>query len=138
MGSITELLSKFKKTFVSKKFIYFCVLGVINTFNDAFFSWLAHFVVQENVAAVIGYLIALTIGFFINCRVIFKRRPTYKRYLRYGLAYVPNFIIYFLVTFITINTMGLPQFWATVLAAVAGGPITFVIIKIYAFGKSSK
>lgn len=138
MESITELLSKFKKTFVSKKFIYFCVLGVINTFNDAFYSWLAHFVVQENVAAVIGYVIALTIGFFINCRVIFKRRPTYKRYLRYGLAYVPNFIIYFLVTFITINTMGLPQFWATVLAAVAGGPITFVIIKIYAFGKSSK
>ncbi len=111
------------------------MLGVVNTFNDAFFSWLAHFVMQENVAAVLGYFIALTIGFFISCRVIFKTTPTLSRYIRFGVSYIPNFIIYFLVTFITINTMELPQFWATVLAAMAGGPITFVIIKVYAFGK---
>lgn len=135
---ISKFLSKVKRTFVSRKFAYFCILGVINTFHDAFYSWLAHFILQENVAAVVGYLIALTIGFFINCRFIFKRQPTIRRYIRYGISYLPNFIIYFLVTFITINTMGLPQFWGTVLAALAGGPITFFIIKVYAFGKGSK
>ena len=30
------------------------------------------------------------------------------------------------------------QFWATVLATAAGGPITFVIIKLYAFGNKIK
>lgn len=134
MTAIHELLLKLKRTFVSKKFIEFCALGVVNTFNDALFSWIFHFVVQENVAAVLGYFVALTIAFFLSSKIIFKRRPTLQRYVRYGLSYIPNFIIYFLVTFITINTLGLPQFWGTVLAAMAGGPITFVIIKVYAFG----
>ena len=133
--AIRELILKLKRTFVSKKFIAFCCLGVINTFNDAFFSWLYHFVMQENVAAVLGYFSALTIGFFLSSRFIFKKTPTLNRYIRYGISYIPNFIIYFLVTFITINTMNLPQFWGTVLAAMMGGPITFIIMKVYTFGK---
>lgn len=135
VSAIHELLLKVKRTFVSKKFIEFCVLGVVNTFNDALFSWIYHYFIQENVAAVLGYFTALTIAFFLSSRFIFKKQPSLERYIRFGISYIPNFIIYFLVTFITINTMNLPQFWATVLAAMAGGPITFVIIKIYAFGR---
>ena len=133
--AIREIFLKLKRTFVSKKFICFCALGVINTFNDAFFSWIYHFVMQENVAAVLGYFTALTIGFFLSSRFIFKKPPALNRYIRYGISYIPNFIIYFLVTFITINTLNLPQFWGTVLAAMMGGPITFVIMKVYTFGK---
>ncbi len=135
VNAIHELLLKLKRTFVSKKFIEFCALGVVNTFNDALFSWIFHYFIQENVAAVLGYFTALTIAFFLSSRFIFRRPPSLERYTRFGISYIPNFIIYFLVTFITINTMGLPQFWGTVLAAMAGGPITFIIIKIYAFGK---
>lgn len=135
MIKITEFFLKLKRTFVSKKFAEFCVLGVINTFNDALFSWAAHYLMQENAAAVVGYFIALTISFFLSGRVIFKKTPTLKRYIRYVISYIPNFLIYFLVTFITINTLGLNQFLGTVFAAMAGGPITYIIIKIYAFGK---
>ncbi len=138
MTAIHELLLKIKRTFLSKKFIEFCALGVVNTFNDALFSWIFHYFVQENVAAVLGYFTALTIAFFLSGRFIFKRSPSLERYIRFGISYIPNFIIYFLVTFITINTMDLPQFWGTILAAMAGGPITFVIIKVYAFGNQKK
>ena len=121
---------------VSKNFIEFCVLGVINTLNDAIFSSVYNwFGLQNNIAAVLGYFTALTIAFFFSCFFIFKRKPSLNRYVKFLISYIPNFIIFFLVTFITINTMGLPQFWGTILAAVAGGPITFVIMKVYAFGK---
>ena len=135
MTAIRDLLLKIKRTFLSEKFIKFCVLGIVNTFNDALFSWIYHFVIQENAAAVLGYFTALTIAFFLNSFFVFKKPISFGIYIRFGLSYIPNFIIYFLVTFLTINTLGLPQFWGTVLAAAAGGPITFVIIKIYAFGK---
>lgn len=136
MTAIRELLLKFKRTFVSKNFIEFCVLGVINTLNDAIFSSVYNwFGLQNNIAAVLGYFTALTIAFFFSCFFIFKRKPSLNRYVKFLISYIPNFIIFFLVTFITINTMGLPQFWGTILAAVAGGPITFVIMKVYAFGK---
>lgn len=134
--AIRELLLKIKRTFVSKGFIEFCFVGVINTFNDAIFSSLFHMLgLQDNVAAVLGYFVALTIAFFLSCRIIFKKRPKLERYVKFLVSYIPNFIIFFLVTFITINTMKLPQFWGTVLAAMAGGPVTYVIIKVYAFGK---
>ncbi len=132
--AIRELILKIKRTFLSKYFIEFCVLGVINTLNDAIFSSIYHWLgLQDNVAAVVGYYTALTIAFFLSSRFIFKKRPSLQRYIKFFVSYIPNFIIFFLVTFITINTMGLPQFWGTILAAMVGGPVTFVIMKIYTF-----
>ena len=133
-----KLLTGLKCTFLSKKFIGYCLIGIINTFNTAFFSWLAHFKVQENIAAYIGYFISLTINYILNSIIVFKNRLNLRRYLRFLLSYVPNFIIYTLVSLLTINIIQINQFWATVLATAAGAPITFVIIKLFAFGSRVK
>ena len=135
MTAIRELILKFKRTFLSAKFIEFCVLGVINTFNHSLLSTLFSSVMQDNVAYAVGYFFSLTIAFFLSSYIIFKKQPSLRRYIRFGLSYIPSFIIGFLVTFITINTLNLPQFWATAIAAATGGPITFVIMKIYTFGR---
>lgn len=128
---------KIVKMFISKSFLEFTVLGGINTFNTALFSTLFHYILQENVAAFFGYILSLSIAFFINCKIIFKKRPNIRSYIRFLISYIPNFVIYTLVTFVTINTLQLPQFWATVLAAITGGPITYFIIRIYAFGNKT-
>ena len=133
-----KLLTELKQTFFNKKFIGYCLIGIINTFNTAFFSWLAHFKVQENIAAYIGYFISLTINYILNSIIVFKNRLNFRRYFRFLLSYVPNFVIYTLVSLLTINVMQINQFWATVLATAAGAPITFVIIKIFAFGSRIK
>ena len=133
-----KLFTGLKRTFISKKFIGYCLVGIVNTFNTAFFSWLAHFKVQENVAAYIGYFISLTINYILNSIIVFKNRLNLRRYLRFLLSYVPNFIIYTLVSLLTINIMQMNQFWATVLATAAGAPITFVILKLFAFGSKIK
>lgn len=135
---VINVLGKAKRTFLSKGFIEFCALGLINTFNDSFFSWmfsLIPFIGRGNLAAVLGYAVALSIAYMLTCRIIFKNKPSLSSYWRFLISYIPNFIIFYLVTFITINTWHLHQFWATALAAAAGGPITYVIIKIYAFRK---
>ena len=133
--AIRELLLKIKSTFVSKKFIEFCILGVLNTFNHSLLSTIFSCVLQDNIAYAVGYFFSLTIAFFLSSYIIFKKTPSLQRYIRFGISYIPSFIIGFLVTFITINTLKLPQFWATAIAAATGGPITFVIMKIYTFGK---
>lgn len=131
-----NFFKKVKRTFFTKKFLEFTILGGINTLNTAIFSHIANKIVQENIATVIGYIISLTIAYFINCMVIFKDKLSINGYLKFWISYIPNFIIFFLVTFITINTLGLPQFWATVLAAMVAGPVTFIIMKIFAFKKN--
>ena len=129
-------MSKIRKIFLSKGFIEFCALGIINTFNDSLFSWFfSLFVGEGNTAAVMGYALALTIAYLLSSRFIFYSKPGIYKYIRFIISYIPNFIIFYLVTFITISKWELPQFWGTALAAAAGGPITYVIIKIYAFGK---
>lgn len=128
------ILKKLKKTFLSAKFLGFCLMGVINTFNAAFISWASHFKMQENIAAVVGYVASLAVNYVLNSFFVFKSRLNFKKLLRFLISYVPNFIIYFLVSFLTINVLHMNQFWATVLAVAVGGPVTFVMIKLYAFG----
>lgn len=135
MGSV---FGSFKRTFLNKKFIGFCLIGIINTFNTAFFSWLAHLKLQQNISAYIGYFVSLTVNYVLNSVIVFKNRLGIRRYLRFLLSYVPNFLIYTLVSLLTINVCHIDQFWATVLATMAGAPLTFVIIKLYAFGNRAK
>lgn len=135
---MTELLVKVKKLkdiFFSKRFLRFCLLGCINTFDTAFISWICHFILQPNLSAVIGFIGSLTIAYYLNCRFVFKRKPEIKGLLRFFVSYVPTFVIYFLVTFVTINTLHLPQFWATVLSTAIGSPLAFFIMWIYTFSR---
>lgn len=132
---MSRAVKAIKKTFISKKFLGFCLLGILNTLNTALFSWLGHYFLQDNLAAVFGYIVSLTLAFLLNCKIIFHKRPSVGGYIRFIVSYIPSFIIYFLLTFLTINTLNIPQFWATIIAVAAGGPVTFVIIKIYAFGQ---
>lgn len=43
-----KLWEKFRNTFLTKKFILFCVVGVINTFNGVLFSYLYSLMLDAN------------------------------------------------------------------------------------------
>ena len=135
MNAIRTLLKKAKKTFLNEYFIKFCILGIFNTIIHGVLSKLFSLVLQPNAAFALGFFGSNVIAFLLNSYIIFNKPATLKRYIRFLIAYIPYFTIGFLVTFITINTLKIPQFTATVLAAVAGGPITFVIMRVYAFGR---
>ncbi len=133
MPCVRKFLSDLFHIFFSKKFIEFTLLGGINTFNTAWISSLCALFMQKNAAACVGYACSLTFAYYMNCRLIFSSRPTKRGYLRFWITYIPSFIIYALVTFLTINTMHLPQFWGTVLAATISGPLTYALMKFYTF-----
>ncbi len=70
-----DFLIRVKNTFFKQK-IYrlFCLIGIVNTFNTAFFSlWLAHLKIQENISAYIEYFISLTINYALNSAIVFKK-----------------------------------------------------------------
>lgn len=135
---MSRLFREAKSIFFNIKFLGFCLVGIINTFNTAFFSWVGHFFLQENIAAIFGYFVSLMIAFIMNSIFLFKHRPSAALLGRFLISYIPSFIIYFLFTFVTINTLDIPQFWATVIAVVLGGPVTFIIVRLYAFGLNEK
>lgn len=138
MQTLTRIFNDAKKTFLSRKFIMFCLLGIVNTLDTAIISFLAEKIIQDHLAGIIGYILSLQIAFFLSCRFIFQCKPSFKKYKRYLISYIPSFIVYFLGFVGALSALKLPQFWATFLAVMLSGPITFIIIKLYAFGKKDE
>lgn len=117
----------------SKKFILFSVIGVVNTFNTALFSTIYAKWIQDNISSTLGYLTALCIAYLLNTTITFKRKISFDAFIRFLLSYIPNFLIYTVVSFFTINLFHWPQFIATALAAIIGVPVTFLLMKVFTF-----
>ena len=138
MKYVIEMLKKVKNLFLNKNFIKFSLFGIINTLNTALFSqalvWLK---VQKNMSAILGYILSLQIAFWLTSRYIFRVKPTGSRYARFILSYLPSFLVYILLHGI-LGNLRITQFSATMIAVLLSGPLTFVIVKIYAFEREGK
>ena len=120
------LIDKILKIFLSKEFILFVIIGVINTFNGVVFSMIYSKFLDANLAFVVGYISGLFISYILNSYVTFKER------------YIPNFIIQNIVVLIVFNIMGLNKLIAYILAAIIGVPVTFILMKFFAFREKDK
>lgn len=127
---------KAAKAFAGKQFVSFVFVGVVNTLNGTLFSFLLSLFLDVNIAFVLGYIIALTIGYLLNTRLVFKQPVALGRYIKYAVSYIPNFIIQNICVAVFFNALGLYKLFAYLLAAVIGMPVTFVILKVFAFRKN--
>lgn len=126
---------KKKVDFFSREFLIFIAIGCVNTFNGVFFSRLYSFFLNANLAFAVGYLTSLTIAYVLNSRINFKTRLRFLQYVKFCISYIPNFIIQNAIVFLLYNLLSLPELVAYATAAVAGIPVTFVCVKLFAFGK---
>ena len=131
---IRDLFLKFKETFLCKTFIIFTCIGVVNTINNSCFSWIYNKSgVQENVAAMLGYFTSLNIAYFLNSWLTFKQAICLKKHIKYLISYIPNFTIFAFMTLLAFNKWHLPQFIGTIVSVLLGGPIAFIIVKLFTF-----
>ena len=128
-------MEKLKRLFCTRDFLVFLVIGAVNTLNGTVFSYLYSLFLNANVAFVLGYLTGLVIGYVLNSFFTFKERLSINRFFKTCVSYIPNFIIQNLVVLIIYNIMGLHRMFAYALAAVLGLPITFLLMKFFAFAK---
>lgn len=121
--------------FFTRQFLLFLVVGVINTFNGTFLSWLFTFVTGDaNIAFNIGYILSNVIAYLLNSRFIFHARLSVRRFVKFALSYIPNFIIQNVIVLIFYNALGFPPVVSYIVAAVLGVPVTFLFVKLFAFG----
>ncbi len=135
-GGLKKIFAVLKK-FFNKNFLIYSLIGAINTFNTAALSALLALVLEDNVAGYLGYILSLSIGYIYNAKINFHRRVSARDYLRFMVSYIPNFLIYALITTIAISSWNWPPFWATVFAALAGVPLTYGLMRFYAFGSGN-
>lgn len=125
-----------KQLFVSREFLFFLVIGVFNTFNGSLFAFLYSMVIPSaNLAFVAGYLTSLIIAYFLNTWLAFRQKPALSKMIRFMISYIPNFLIQNLIVFLVYNVLHWHQLIAYLLAAAIGVPVTFILLKFFAFYK---
>lgn len=133
-----NIIQKFKTTFFTKEFITFLIIGVINTFNGTIFSYIYSSFLNENLAFMAGYISGLVISYVLNSLITFKEKLKFYKFIKFGLSYIPNFIIQNIVVLIVFNIMGMHKLIAYIVAAIIGVPVTFILMKFFAFRKKEK
>ena len=133
MGILKDNYVKLKKIFLSPMFGRFVAIGLINGFDCVFFSYVFSALLPVNLSFIIGYLMSLTISYFLNSYFVFKRNFTVERFLKFFLSYVPNFIIQNICVLIMFNCLGWHEIISFILAAVFGVPVTYTILNLLTF-----
>ncbi len=126
---------KAKRHFLNFEFLRFLIIGGINTLNGVLFSYLYSLFLHSQVAFVCGYLTSLTISYFLNSFFTFHERLAFRKMVRFFISYIPNFLIQNAVVFVVCTLLGLRPLFAYILAAVIGIPVTFLLLKLFAFRK---
>jgi len=127
-----------KNNFLDKSFLKFVIIGGINTLNGSVLAFLYSYFMQANLAFIVGYITALVVAYFLNSFFVFKASLDITRFVKFAVSYIPNFIIQNIVVVIIYNILGLHRLIAFVMAAAIGIPVTFLILKFFAFGKNNK
>jgi putative flippase GtrA len=58
-----------------------------------------------------------------------------SRFIKFFVSYIPNYIIQNIIVIIFYNWLGYPPIVSYLIAAILGIPVTFLLVKIFAFGK---
>ena len=135
---LCEWGEKKHNAFMSREFILFLFVGGVNTLNGVVFSWLYSLVLGANAAFVAGYLTSLSIAYILNSLIIFRNKLNFTKYIKFCISYIPNFIIQNAAVLVFFNLLGWNKLIAYALAAIVGIPITFLAVKLFAFGKKDK
>lgn len=123
---------KIKDAFLSKQFIIFIIIGIINTFTGTVFSYIYSSFLSVNIAFLPGYASGLLISYLLNSLITFKEKLNFQKFIKFTISTIPNFIVQYIIVIIC-NIIGLHKLFAYMLAAIIGVPITFLLLKFFAF-----
>lgn len=108
-------------------------IGVVNTIICTVFSYVYSLFAEPNLSFALGYATSLVISYFMNSFITFKSALSWIKFVKFVISYIPNFIIQQTVVTLCLQVFGVHKLIAYVLAAVIGVPVTFIIMKIFAF-----
>ena len=138
--------------FLSREFLTFLIVGVINTFAGSLFAVLYRSFIPDNavtflpdsisrilndlIAFVPGYVTANILSYFLNSVCTFRDfNFGVVKYLKFLLSSLPNLIIQTVMVAIFSGVFRWPSLIVYLMAAVIGVPVTFVFVKLFAFAK---
>ncbi len=125
------------KMFLSREFMTFLIVGVINTFAGSVFSmFYRSFITNDVIAFLPGFVSANILSYFLNSACTFRDYNFgVVKYLKFLISCMPNLIVQIIMVALLSGIFHLPSLIVYLAAAVIGVPATFVCVKLFAFAK---
>jgi putative flippase GtrA len=122
-----------------RRVVRFLLTGGFNAGTCVLFSALLALVMPSpTLAFVFGYLLSLSISYFVNARFVFQTRElSVGQFGRFCLSYVPNFTIQLVAVQALIKAFGMPPVLGYALAVAVAVPLTFALLSLFAFKQRS-
>ena len=118
---------------MQKDFFKFLVIGAINTLSATALAIVYSLASQLNVAFILGYLTALVLGYVLNSVFVFYQPVSWVKLGKFAVSYIPNFVIQNGVVLLFYNLLDWNRLITIGLAGALGLPVTFLLLKLYAF-----
>jgi len=100
---------------------------VLDFLKNTFFPG-AEFIERYNMTFIAAYVLSMIISFFLNTFITFREKPTWNKFIRFPIGYIPNFVVQYLTVAVFV-WLGGSRAVAYVVAAVIGVPVTFLTMK---------
>jgi len=130
------IIRKVKDVFLTPQFFLFVFQGAVCTAVCIVISLLFSRYVNPTLAYIGGYAVAILLGYILNSYLVFKMPLAFSRLGKFLISYIPNFLILFGIVALSLNVLALPSIVAYTLAPAIGVPLTFLILKFFAFRKN--
>ena len=130
-------VSRMMKTFLSRDFLLFVFCGGMGTLTNFVCALAISTQINPTAAYVGGYGLSLFVAYALNALLIFKERLRVFDFVKFVISYIPNFAILFAFVCIFLNIFGWHKVIVYALAAVFGLPVTFILVKLFAFRNSA-
>ena len=117
----------------------FVIIGVFNTLH--FWIWYNLFLklnIVYPVAFTLGFVLSMVGSFFLNTYFTFKTKPSWKKFLRFPLTTLPNYLISQVGLWIFVEQLALPKNISGLLASLVAIPVTYLVTKHILTGESSR
>lgn len=125
--------------FFSREFLSFVIVGGINTLSNVIFSTIySLFIPNTTLAFIPGYITSNVVSYLLNSFLTFKEKLGVVKFIKFFISYIPNFIIQTVIVWLYSRFVGGSPIIAYAIAAVIGVPVTFVLMKLFAFGKKKE
>jgi putative flippase GtrA len=133
--TVPSIKKAIKQTYFTKDFMLFVFCGGMGTLVNFVFSLLISTKVNPSLSYICGYGISLSVAYSLNAKLIFHNPLRFIAFFKFVISYIPNFLILFSFVLVFLNIFGWNKIIVYGLAGLLGLPITFLLVKIFAFGK---
>lgn len=121
-----------KEKFFTKKFIFFGLIGLLNTgLAQLFYLFFVSFIgLTPSISSIIGDILPMAVSYVLNAKYTYNEKLNWKAALTFPLAYIPGIIVNMLIVVLVVSVFHAPKEYAKLISLPISIPLNFLCVSL--------